>query len=107
VRKKRPWMLRRDNALAHDDALSVKQFLVKNRTPVLRHNPVVRQISRLRVTFSAICKIRKRIEGNTRFESVETVRTKSTWDIARKGFPPTLWKIRTERCIERERDVNI
>jgi len=40
-------LLHQDNASAHN-ALSVKRFLAKNRTPVLQH--LIRQIS-LRVTF--------------------------------------------------------
>lgn len=53
--------------------LSVKQFLIKNRTPVLQH-PNTLQIGDLKST-----------SKKTHFESVEAVKTKST-QIIKKHF---------------------
>jgi len=108
VRRKRPklwennsWMLHQDNTPAHN-ALSVKQFLAENRTPVLQHPPL---FARSRF-FWLFPKLKSVLKG-THFESVEGVKTKSTEalkTLQEKDFPHCFdrWEIRMEGYIKRE-----
>jgi len=65
--------LHQDNAPAHN-ALSVKQFLAKNRTPVLQQPSYSSDFAPC--DFWLFPKLKSVLEG-TRFESVEAVKTKS------------------------------
>jgi hypothetical protein len=108
VRRKRPelwendsWILHRDNALAHS-ALSVKQFLAKNRTQMLQHPPYSPNLAPC--DFCLFPKLKNALKG-THFESVEAVKTKATEvlkTLQEKDFQHCFnqWKIRMERCVK-------
>jgi len=92
-----------DDAPAHN-AVSVEQFLAKNRTSVLQQSPYSQDLAPRDLWLFP--KLKSALKA-THFESVEAVNTKST-DVSKalqeNDFRHCFdqWKIRTERCIKRE-----
>ncbi|GFX89523.1 mariner Mos1 transposase [Trichonephila clavipes] len=110
IRKKRPemwkeksWIFHQDNAPAHS-ALSVKRFLAKHSIPVLEHPPYSPDLAPC--DFYLFPKVKSPLKG-TRFESEEAVKKKAARvlkELTKDDFQHCFqqWKIRTERCRDRE-----
>ncbi|EFN68500.1 Histone-lysine N-methyltransferase SETMAR, partial [Camponotus floridanus] len=110
VRRRRPelwknnsWMLHQDNAPSHS-ALSVKSFFAKHKITVLDHPPYSPDLAPC--DYFLFPKVKSELKG-TRFQSVETVKAKATEvlnSLTEADFQHCFqqWKIRMERCRDRQ-----
>ena len=107
VRRRRPDMWKNASwILHHDNALSVKRYLVKNNIPVMEHPQYSPDLAPC--DFFLFPKIESALKG-TRFESMDAVKAKAmqllnsiTQDDLQHCFQQ--WKIRMERCRDRGGD---